>query len=621
MSENKAKISALAIVFNEEQNIREYLHNMSFADEIVVVDSFSTDGTPDIIKKEFPEVRFYQRKFDDFSSQRNYTLDLAKHDWVTFFDADERVTQKGIDELVDVVNSNPEEVALWVKRVFYYQGKPLVNSNFNEDRTARIFRKSKCRYSDKLVHEKLVIDGKSRVLKYAIEHYSFINKEDFLKKRLHYSRLKAKEFYNEGISTNIFHFTVRPAFRFFKYYVLKFGFINGRRGYEIARILGYHVYMRYVYLREMNAACKKILVIQQKMIGDVLASSSICNTLKQEYPCARIDYLIHNFTLPVVENNPNINRIIPFKEEYRKSKWEFFSFLKKIRKIKYDIVIDAYGKWESGIITSFSGAKVKVGYKKWYTSFFYSKTVVPKKDVSNSALYHRMQLTQAVTGKEHPVTFPKIYLTEQEKDKAVHLIAEKLDINKPFFIISLLGSDDIKSLPASEMAKTINKIARTCNGVQLVFNYLPSQKEKAQEIYNLCSPEAKAAIAFDFYVKSLREFLAVLSFSNALIGNEGGSVNMAKALGIPTFTIFSPWINKNSWNMLTESNNHIAIHLQDYFPEIYGDKHPKEFKDKSLELYQKLTLNLFEKELEKFLLHVMKQAEDQAPLQYRKESI
>ncbi|AXG74980.1 glycosyltransferase [Flavobacterium arcticum] len=620
MSGKHIKISALAIVYNEEHNIREYLNNMSFADEIIVVDSYSDDKTPDIIKEEYPHVKFYQRKFDDFSSQRNYTLDLATHDWIAFFDADERITEKGINEILDVVRSGPEEVALWVKRVFYYQGKPLVNNNFNEDRTARIFRKSKCRYSDKLVHEKLIINGKSRVLKYAIEHYSFINKEDFLQKRLHYSRLKATEFYNEGVNTNIFHFTVRPGFRFFKYYILKFGFINGRRGYEIARILGYHVYMRYVYLREMNAARTKILVIQQKMIGDVLASSSICNTLKAEYPCSRIDYLVNTFTTPVVENNPNIDNIIPFEDGYRESKLKFFKFLKKIRKTNYDVVIDAYAKWESGIITSFSGAETKIGYKKWYTSFFYNKTIAPDKTVSGSALYHRMQLAEALTEKKHPIVYPKIYLIEQERQEAKKQMSEKLNMHLPVFMISVLGSDNIKSLPAEEMAKMIDKISDSCNA-QLLFNYLPSQIEKAKEIYNLCSPKTQAKIFFDFYFKDLRSFLAVLEQCNALIGNEGGAVNMAKALDIPTFTIFSPWINKNSWNMLTENEKHTALHLKDYFPEIYGTKHPKEFKDQSLELYKKLTLNLFENDLEAFLKRIMKQAKDEGLLLSRKESI
>jgi ADP-heptose:LPS heptosyltransferase len=620
MSGNHTKISALAIVFNEEHNIREYLQNMSFADEIVVVDSFSTDKTPAIIQEEFPHVRFYQRVFDDFSSQRNYTLDLATHDWIAFFDADERITEKGIKEIKDVVNSNPEEVALWVKRIFYYQGKPLVNNNFNEDRTARIFRKSKCRYSDKLVHEKLTINGRSRVLKHAIEHYSFINKEDFLQKRLQYSKLKAKEFYNDGVTTNIFHFTIRPAFRFFKYYVLKFGFINGRQGFEIARILGYHVYMRYVYLREMNRNCRKILVIQQKMIGDVLASSSICKMLKEEYPCSRIDYLVNTFTTPVVENNPYIDRILPFEDRYRESKREFFRFLKGIRKTGYDVVIDAYAKWESGIITSFSGAKTKIGYKKWYTSFFYNKTVSPDKTVSGSALYHRMQLAEAATGKKHTIEFPKIYLTGQEQAVAAAYMAEKTDLYKPVIMISVLGSDDIKSLPAQEMANVINHVARTTDAT-LLFNYLPAQVEKAREIYNLCNEQARQKILFDFYVKGLRSFLGILSQCSALIGNEGGAVNMAKALGVPTFTIFSPWINKNSWNMLTQTNEHMAVHLQDYYPEIYNNKHPKEFKDKSLELYPKLKLSLFEADLQAFLNHITKQAEGRAPLQFRKESI
>src|SRR5688572_15529287 len=137
---DRNRISALAIVFNEEHNIRQYLDNMSFADEIIVVDSFSTDNTPAIIKEEYPHVKFYQRAFDDFSSQRNYTLNFATNDWVVFFDADERITNKGIDEIIATVDSNPEEAAFWFKRIFYYKGRPMVNNSFNKDRAIRLFR-------------------------------------------------------------------------------------------------------------------------------------------------------------------------------------------------------------------------------------------------------------------------------------------------------------------------------------------------------------------------------------------------------------------------------------------------------------------------------------------------
>ncbi len=103
---------------------------MSFADEIVVVDSFSTDKTVEIIQNEFPHVKLYQRVFDDFSSQRNYTINLAENDWVVFFDADERVTQKGIDEIVQVLSSDPEEVAFFVKSYFLLQRQGTCKQHF-----------------------------------------------------------------------------------------------------------------------------------------------------------------------------------------------------------------------------------------------------------------------------------------------------------------------------------------------------------------------------------------------------------------------------------------------------------------------------------------------------------
>src|SRR5690242_14366947 len=111
----------------------------------------------------------------------------------------------------------------------------------------------------------------------------------------------------------------------------------------------------------------KILVIQQKMIGDVLASSIICNNLKQIYPNSQVDYLVYPFTTPVIENNPNIDNIILFKDAYRKSKKELIRFSLSIRKRQYDIVIDAYGKLESNLVVAFSGAKTKIGFHKGYT--------------------------------------------------------------------------------------------------------------------------------------------------------------------------------------------------------------------------------------------------------------
>ena len=245
------KISALAIVLNEENNIRDYLNNMSFADEIIVVDSYSTDQTLHIIQNEYPHVKVFKQKFSDFSSQRNYAISLATNDWIVFFDADERISIKGIAEIKTVVNNIQKFDAFWVKRIFFYGNKPMHYGGKNQDKAIRLFRKSCSRYSNKLVHEQLIVRGKCGVLLERCQHYSFNNKKDFLQKRLQYSRLKALELFEKGKKPNFFHFFLKPSFRFFKHYVIELGMLNGRNGIDLSLIMAKHVKMRYVYLKEM----------------------------------------------------------------------------------------------------------------------------------------------------------------------------------------------------------------------------------------------------------------------------------------------------------------------------------------------------------------------------------
>jgi heptosyltransferase-2 len=604
------KISALAIIYNEEHNIREYLQNMSFADEIVVVDSFSTDKTPDIIKQEFPHVRFYQRVFDDFSSQRNYTIELASNDWVVFFDADERVSKKGIAEIVKKINSTPEEVAFWVKRIFYYEGRPLVNNRFNTDRTVRIFRKSKCHYSRKLVHEKLVIDGKTGLLKTAIDHYSFTTREEFLNKRLMYSELKAKELLDKGIEATSYHFIIRPKFRFFKYYILKLGLLNGKRGYDIAKILSHDEYMRYVYLTDMQKAQPqapkyKILVIQQKMIGDVLVSTIICNNLKAAYPNSSIEYLIYPFTSPVVQNNPFINKVLLFENKYRDSKWEFFKFLSGIRKEKYDIVIDAYGKLESNLVTLFSGAHKRIGYGEKEKLFAYNNKVahpdVPK-STDGLAIERRENLFKDLMHGTPIDNRPKLFVTSQEIDNAKQLL-QSFDINAEqtnVIMLSILGSEKNKTYPIPYMVELINFVAKTPN-VTLLFNYTPAQAERIDEIYNLCSEEAQAKTELNVIGKDIRSFIAIMQLCKMHIGNDGGAINIAKALNKPTFTIFSPWIQKESWSIFEDGVFNKAVHVNDFYPEIIATTSTKKLKKKYDHYYTFLKPSLIFDSLKQFL--------------------
>lgn len=348
----------------------------------------------------------------------------------------------------------------------------------------------------------------------------------------------------------------------------------------------------------------KVLVIQIKMIGDVLASTVICEVIKKVHPESEVHYLIQKNTFPVVDNNPFIDRVLFFDSSKHKGLSGLIQYGKDLKKENYDCIIDAYGKWESILPTYFSGSKIRIGIRKWYTGFFYTKTVATINEGNATAIRFRLSLAHAAFNqKETDVILPKIHLKPEEIETVKESIAKALDATKKTFMISLLGSGPNKSLPNTSMAETLDIIASHSNA-QLVFNYMPNQEEDARKIYDLCRATTKEKIIFDFYTKGLRDFIAVLSQCDALIGNEGGAVNMAKALQVPTFTLFAPWINKHSWNILEETGFHDSIHLADYYPELYQKKHPKNFKEKSLEWYKKLKPELFEQKLIAFLAKI-----------------
>ena len=339
------------------------------------------------------------------------------------------------------------------------------------------------------------------------------------------------------------------------------------------------------------------------MIGDVLVSTVICEAIKKAFPTAEVHYMIHPNTVAVVDNNPFIDRIVVFDPQLYKGFFGLLRLGKSLKNEHYDVVIDAYAKLESLIPTLLSAAKQRIGFKKWYTPFFYTKSIEREEGILNTAIVHRLNLAKEITKTTIEPMFPQIYLSNREREVAAEKIQENIGTNIKLLMISVLGSNPSKSLPASQMAETLDFIA-TQTDATLLFNFMPNQLDEATEIYNLCKPATQDVIKLDFYTKSLREFLAILSQCQALIGNEGGAVNMAKALNIPTFTIFSPWISKESWNMLTEHKNHEAVHLADYYPELYLNVNPKVFKAKSLSLYQQLELSNYSEQLKSFLRQI-----------------
>lgn len=344
------------------------------------------------------------------------------------------------------------------------------------------------------------------------------------------------------------------------------------------------------------------------MIGDVLTTGLLFEALKISYPESELHYVINSNTEAVVRNNPFIDKLIFFTPEMQSKKLDFFKFLKTIRAEKYDVVIDAYSKLSSNLMTVFSAAKMKISKYKWYTAWIYTHPIKYRTERLTSAglaIENRFQLLSPFSIELAPYFKPRIYLTKKEKtESALFLVQHNIDINKPLFMIAVLGSDQSKTYPANYMAAIINQLV-SITQAQILFNYIPSQEPDAREIYDLCREETQKHIYFDIYAKDLRSFLGIVHHCHALIGNEGGAINMAKALDIPTFTIFSPWIDKATWSIFEDENN-VSVHLKDFHPAYYKDDHEATIKSKSDDAYNKFKPELFEDQLADFLNRLKK---------------
>ena len=252
-SVNKEKLSVLIITLNEEKNIGDLLEDLSFADEIIVIDSFSKDQTVEIVTA-FKNVKLIQNEFVNFTAQRNFAIDKAKNNWVLFIDADERMTPELKLEIIQTINSSSSVSAYLVYRTFMFKNTKLRFSGWQTDKIYRLFKKDKCRYTEeRLVHEKLNIEGEVKVLKHKLIHYSYLNYEDYKKKMISYGKLKSLEKYKKRLKPSFLLMLLHPLYTFLYQFIIRLGFLDGRNGILICYLNAYSVYIRYKELKKITS--------------------------------------------------------------------------------------------------------------------------------------------------------------------------------------------------------------------------------------------------------------------------------------------------------------------------------------------------------------------------------
>ncbi|WP_313805220.1 glycosyltransferase family 9 protein [Flavobacterium sp.] len=348
---------------------------------------------------------------------------------------------------------------------------------------------------------------------------------------------------------------------------------------------------------------KKILIIQNKRIGDVLISSVIANNFKAKYPDSEVHFLAYDFTHGVIINNSNIDKIISINDKELKKIPVLLKLIRQIRKEKYDVIFDPYSKTQSRLICKFSGAKQTVGHKsrkKFGNWGYYTNPVEISKEktkICGKAIEDRIHLLNQ-TGNFEPIDYePRIFLSEAEKKE--DWLGKYA--NKKVIVLGVLGSTPQKSMPYEYVAEMCDFIANHYD-VNILFNYAPHQKEEAMKIYEMC--QKKENIILDIYAPSIRDFIKLMHQCDALVSNEGGTVHIAKALNKPTFTIFSPYVNKDHWASFEDGKFHHSVHLLEMKPNLFDSftfEERKKIEANPDELYKQLTPELILPELDKFL--------------------
>lgn len=246
MNRQRPGISVIVITLNEAENIRACLQSVAWADEIIVVDSGSDDGTPEICR-EFTEKVLVNRDWQGYGFQKNLALQQAACAWVLSLDADERVGPKLRQAIMDAVSA-PEADAYAVPRQAYFLGKAMRHGGWWPDYVVRLFRREAGEFSNVLVHETVQVRGTVKKLKEPLIHYSYVSLEQLLEKTNKYSSAGARQALAKHKRGGLAKALGKGCWTFFRAYCLRAGFLDGSAGLIAALAKAEETYYRYLKL-------------------------------------------------------------------------------------------------------------------------------------------------------------------------------------------------------------------------------------------------------------------------------------------------------------------------------------------------------------------------------------
>lgn len=250
-SSSGCRLSVVTIALNEEHNIVECLDSVRWADELIVVDSGSSDRTVELATQ-YP-ARVMELPWRGYGATKNDALRHATGDWILWLDADERVTPELAAEIRAKVNENNGSYAGYsVARRAYFLGKWIRHCGWYPSRVTRLFRRDRGKFTENKVHEMLLLDGAVNHLSHDLLHFTDPNLYHYFEKFNRYTSLAAEDMNGAGEHFSLYDVLLRPPFAFFKMFVLRRGFLDGMHGFILSAVSMAYVFVKYAKLWELQ---------------------------------------------------------------------------------------------------------------------------------------------------------------------------------------------------------------------------------------------------------------------------------------------------------------------------------------------------------------------------------
>lgn len=253
-----AKLSVFIITYNEERILDKCLNKLSWVDEIVVVDSGSTDATLDICKKY--RVKVFHKDFEGFGAQKQFALEKTAHDWVLSLDADEILSDELIAEIQETLADSSEVSGYYMKRKHVFLGKVFDYGHESKQYILRLFKKSQGKFDGQKVHESILITGPTAKLKNNFLHFTTRSLDSYIQKLSKYAAIYAEGKYLKNKKYSVVGIFIKVKFEFFKKYIIELNFLNGKEGFYWSYLAAYYAGLKYIKTNEHYKEVKKQLL-------------------------------------------------------------------------------------------------------------------------------------------------------------------------------------------------------------------------------------------------------------------------------------------------------------------------------------------------------------------------